>query len=215
MFLIITSLDGSNKFTFHYSFWCTVWALKTNFYTSLSSPSFFPLPLFLPLSAFLLPYPVSFLPSFPLSCSYPWLQRLVLSHSLSLRRRSQTVRRCRARSPPPVTGRWMDWACRPWWKALGTCLPWTWGAPYCTQACRSTCRPSRTLPSPAVSERDAKSTWPWRWDTSAGQTTVTRASWLALTRHMRGMSYWSSCLFGLWQNCSLATSAHPAQYSHR
>lgn len=143
-----------------------VWS-KTDFLPSFSFPSSFP-----PSSSL----PILSPPSFPLCCSYPWRLRLALSRSMSLRRRSRTVRRRRVRSHPQVTGRWRGWVCRPWWRALGTCLPWTWGAPSCTLACRSTCRPSRTLPSPAVSERAAKSTWPWGCQTSTGQTTVIRAN---------------------------------------
>lgn len=163
-----------------------VWS-KTDFLPSFSFPSSFP-----PSSSL----PILSPPSFPLCCSYPWRLRLALSRSMSLRRRSRTVRRRRVRSHPQVTGRWRGWVCRPWWRSLGTCLPWTWGAPSCTLACRSTCRPSRTLPSPAVSERAAKSTWPWGF-----QTTVIRATRLVASVTSVNQSLWP--VSKLWSRSKL------------
>lgn len=101
----------------------------------------------------------------------------MLSRSISLRRRNQTVHRCHVRSQPPVTRRWI---CSPWWKALRTCFPWTLACLFCTRAFRSTCRPGRTPPCRAVSEKDTKSTWLWGWDASLGLKTVNKAFWHSL-----------------------------------
>lgn len=121
----------------------------------------------------------------------------MLSRSISVRRRNQTVQRCHVRSQPPVT---MRWICSPWWKALRTCFRWTLAGLSCTRACRSTCRPGRTPPCRAVSEKGTKSTWLWGWDTSLALTTVNKAPWRSVSPQLLNTVISLNELLVLWKH---------------